>query len=345
MIDSFLHAILLSIVLTVAGAAQEPTAKPPPNALPARPSVALEAIEGFAGDDAYRKATWDRAKELAATAEKAVHAVTKAEFQLSAANLLLAEYFESSCSQKLNGLDLTASEADLARDFAAVDKMLDRAGELLATAAGEDLPEGWEQQAANKLDTMRAFAEGLHAYLLAPDDAEGNLASRRAALRLSGLLESEDRRVVAAATLWHGNLKSRGGDPSRGIEVLDLALADLARPAPRYDFFSRLLRCRLIAAQGAHSTALALLLQIEELCQSWFTIPTERELALNAVALLQMRIVRDWHRLLSSEDRDEERAWCARRISTLINERLNADTNHLLRLGKTMPIIAEPPGS
>jgi len=343
MIDSFLHAILLGMVFTVAVAAQEPTANPPQDALPARPSVALEAIEGFAGDDAYRKATWDRAEELAATAEKAVHAITKAEFQLSAANLLLAEYFEPSCSQGLNGLDLTVSEADLARDFAAVDKMLDRAGELLAAA--EDLPEGWEQQATNKLDTMRAFAEGLHAYLLAPDDAEGNIASRRAALRLSGLLESEDRRVVAAATLWHGNLKSRGGDPSRGLEVLDLALADLARPAPRYDFFSRLLRCRLIAARGAHSTALALLLQIEERCQSWFTIPTERELALNAVALLQMRIVRDWHHLLSSEDRVEERAWCARRISTLINERLSADTNHLLRLGKTMPIIAEPPGS
>jgi len=138
MIDSFLQAILLSIVLTVAVTAQEPTTEPPPNALPARPSVALEAIEEFAGDDAYRKATWDRAQELAATAEKAVHAVTKAELQLSAVNLLLAEYFEPSCSQGLNGLDLTVSEADLARDFAAVDKMLDRASELLDAAAGDE---------------------------------------------------------------------------------------------------------------------------------------------------------------------------------------------------------------
>jgi hypothetical protein len=344
MIDSFLHAILLSAVLPVATAAQEQVATPLEEPLPARPPVALETVQGFAGDEAYRKASWDRAQELAAMAERAIHAVTKAELQLAAANLLLAEYFEPACSQKLNGLNLAVSEADLARDFDAVDKMLDRAGELLA-GDGEGLAEERGQQAVGKLDTLRAFAEGLRAYLLAPDDTEGNLASRRAASRLSSLLESKDRGLVAAATLWHANLRSRGGDPSRGLEVLDLALADLARPAPRYDFFSRLLRCRLLAAQGGHSTALVLLLQIEERCQSWFTAPTERELALNAVALLQMRIVRDWHRLLPSDDRAEERAWCARRISTLISERLNADPSRVLRLGRTLPVIAEPPGS
>jgi hypothetical protein len=348
--NKFLHSYVLMLGLLIPSLSLAEEAKQPQttNGPPAMPEVKLESLAGEpgAGDAAFHRAFRQIASELSEQASNAVEATKKVELQLAAVNVLLSEYLEPPCTRHFYGLETRTSAGQLSADFAFVDRMIAETEEWLGDDSGlKELPEDWLPQATAKLEALRAFAQGLRAYLEVPEE-QGRLPDPRdAASRLSRLLESEDRNVVAAATLWHAILRSRGGNAARGIEVLEYALTDLPHLALRYAFFARLLRCRLLAADGKHSTALALLLQVEERCYDWFPKPEERELAINAAAFLQLRILQDWYARLAPEQYPEEREWCADRMISIISDRFRENSTPLLRLQQAIPIIAEAPES
>jgi hypothetical protein len=110
-----------------------------------------------------------------------------------------------------------------------------------------------------------------------------------------------------------------------------------------YAFFARLLRCRLIAARGGPATALALLMQIEERCDEWFTGDKEREEAVRAARLVRIQILVDWHDSLDSSGSASERQWCVERIKVLVDEHFGDNNGPVLRLTPAIPLLAQPP--
>jgi hypothetical protein len=348
--NKFLHSCVLILGLLVPSLSLAEEAEQPltPDSPPAMPEVELEPLGSEPGvdDAAFHEAFRQIASELSEKARNSAEATKRVELQLAAVNVLLSEYLEPPCTRRLYGLEAKVSAEQLSSQFALVDRMITETEEWLGEASGlEGLPEDWMPQTTAKLEALKAFDQGLRAYLEVAEENGAQEDPREAASRLSRLLESEDRNVVAAAALWHAILRSRGGNASRGIEVLDYALTDLPHLTLRYAFFARLLRCQLLAADGKHSTALALLLQVEERCFDWFAKPEERELAINAAAYSQLRILQDWYARLAPEQYPEEREWCVDRMISIITDRFRQDSTPLLRLQQAVPTIAETPES
>ena len=110
-----------------------------------------------------------------------------------------------------------------------------------------------------------------------------------------------------------------------------------------YAFFSRLLRCRLLADQGGWAVALTLLMQVEERCNDWFSDDIDRDRALRTCALVRIQILGVWRERLPSDTAEDERKWCDDRISRLRGERFGDDDTTVLRLSPAVPVLAIPP--
>jgi hypothetical protein len=158
-------------------------------------------------------------------------------------------------------------------------------------------------------------------------------------------MEDDNPQIAAAAEFWQACLRAMEPDTTPALDILDRAIVDLSTDAPRFGFFSRLLRCRLVAARGGPAAALALLMQVEERANGWFKTELDRASAMRSCAWIRLRILQDWHDRLDATSQDDERAWCRSRIDTLRTERFsNASGATLLRLNQAIPIIARPSG-
>ncbi len=334
----------------------KPAAQLPAGTLPDPPQMRLARMPGFDDDAAYMRSIADRASELSALASQADKPAKRIDLLLAAANLILARQLEPACSTALLQIVDEGNvwkEAELRSALDRADTLIEQAFAAMIDEAFTAIEELREQEGppADRLDeltrrieTLRAFASGLRAYLLPGDGAEAGRVTRRAASRLSPLLEDQSRPVAAAATLWQACLRSRESDPTRALSLLDLALAKPREQALPYAFFARLQRCRIIADRGGSASALALLLQIEERCDDWLTSDADRANAARASQLVQLQILIDWHtRLESSSEHDAERKWCADRISALREAAFDGDDNTVLRLTPAIPIVARPP--
>jgi hypothetical protein len=193
------------------------------------------------------------------------------------------------------------------------------------------------------METLQAFGLALRVYLLSGDAPDAVRETRRAASRLSPLLEGSDIAVAKAAALWQAALRSREADPAPALSVLDMALADPPARSQPYGFFARLLRCRLIATRGGSAAAIGLLLQIEERCREWFKDGPERDAAIRTVQLVRIELMAGWHKELASAHRETERQWCADQIAILVAERFNEGSATVSRLAPAVPIIAPAP--
>ncbi len=198
-------------------------------------------------------------------------------------------------------------------------------------------------ESRQRLQTLRAFATGLRAYLLSGADEDGARDLRRAVSLLAPLLEDRRRSVAAAANLWQACLRSRSSQPARALSTLDPALADPPADSMPHAYFARLLRCRLVASGGGAAAALALLMQMEERCNDWLTSERERDDATRAAQFIRLQVMADWYHQLPETDGNHLRRWCADRITELINERFAQNGDTVLRLTPVIPIIARPP--
>jgi hypothetical protein len=348
--------VIMAAALACPALAQTDTVQDAYGATAARPDIPrmrLAPIAGFDDDAAYMKSIADRAAELAAQAGQTADAVTRTDLLLSSANWILARELEPACSRKV----LKLAEGPERLDDTAVLAALDRADELL-TEAGKtidsDVPEEVRSDLHHRRETLESFAEALRVYLLPDTDPEAARSTRRAASRLSVLLEDANPQVVAAAGLWQACLRSREADLEPALSVLGPALADPPGRSMPYAFFARILRCRLLAARDGFAMAIGLLTQLEDRTAEWLDNDTDRADAARTVTLAEFQVLADWHDHLSAADHPSERAWCGQRMDTLTKTRLGegGKQNTVLRLAPAVPILpphdkadASTPGS
>ena len=315
--------------------------------------VHLATLPGFADDAAFLESVASRVAELQQQAGEASDAARKCGFILAAANLILAEQLEPPCSQKFLQLDIP-HQGDNAVVAA---RALDRADALLVEAetflrteqkdsTDENPPPTDQAKDLSRIAvTLKAFAQALRAYLVTEADGDSSRAARRAASGLSVIVEDDNPQIAAAAAFWQACLRAMEPDPTPALDILDRAIVDLPTDAPRFGFFSRLLRCRLVAARGGPPAALALLMQVEERANGWFKTEPDRTSALRSCAWLRLRTLNDWHDRLDLNSQTDERAWCRSRIDTLRAEQFSDSSKAtVLRLNQAIPIIARPPG-
>jgi len=344
----FVVAILVASGASAAFAQSEPPEDPKqaPPSPPPTVQVRATPFEGSQEDAAYARSIAARATELVAQADESADPRVRADLLLAAANLILAHELEPACTEKLLGLQagqaaMSAKQITDALDRA--DGVLAKAGEILddASAFPEDAAD-WAADRRDRLDTLTAFSHGLRAYLVPDEGPDGAKSARHAASGLSVLLEHGNPQVVAAATLWQACLRANESDASRAMFVLDLALSEPRRRDMPFAFFSRLLRCQLLASRGSYAVSLALLTQIEDLCDIWFIRDAERADALRATTFVKIQILRDWHAHMPETPESAERQWCLDRIQKLTEDRFPEDQRTLLRLSTAVPIIASP---
>ena len=325
-----------------------------PSDVPASP-VHVSLPEGFDDEASFARSVQDDVKRLIQRAEQAQSRALQAELFLAAANRLLASGMELACTSRLMRLKI----ADEAPTDSSLGALLDRVDVLLGnceTASGDlergttDAPDGAEatesgdrsrrETITHRLAALRAFAQAVRAYAL---PGGGSRSARSAASGLSFLREDHDPQTAAAASLWQAALRSEEAEGSRALSILDEATADLPAGSLPYSFFARLLRCRLLAERGSWAASLAMVMQVEERCNDWFTDDDRRELALHSCAALQIDILRQWHDGIATPAGDEQRAWCVQRISQIASERLADGKNGVMRLSPAIPVIAPPP--
>ncbi len=322
----------------------ERAAKPP------LPDVRLAPLPGDEGEADYLQGISRRAAELAGVAEQADNRTARGEWYLAAANLILAYTLEPACSRTLLGIPAPEDRlAEPSQIKSAMDKaraFLDHAAEdLRKTPEAEAESDERKKTLLRRLESLQALRDGLHAQLLPWDDGETPAFARRAASRLSILLEDTNPRVTAAATLWQAALRLREADWQAALSVLDLPLSDPPKQAVAHGFFARLLRCRVLAEQGGSAAALALLMQLEERCEDWYRDETDRANAVRAVALVQLQVLGSWYDRLSDPGQKAARQWCADRMSTIREARFGMAGASVYRLGAAIPIIVEPPAN
>ena len=315
--------------------------------------VHLATLPGFADDAAFLASVTSRVAELQQQAGEAADAARKTGFILAAANLILAEQLEPPSSRKFLQLDKPHQGDDAlvaARALDQADALLVEAETFLRTEQKDSTdenppPTDQAKDLSRIVVTLKAFAQALRAYLVTEADGDPSRAARRAASGLSVIMEDDNPQIAAAAEFWQACLRAMEPDTTPALDILDRAIVDLSTDAPRFGFFSRLLRCRLVAARGGPAAALALLMQVEERANGWFKTEPDRASAMRSCAWIRLRILQDWHDRLDATSQDDERAWCRSRIDTLRTERFsNASGATLLRLNQAIPIIARPSG-
>ncbi len=309
-------------------------ASPKAEPVPAR----LATPDGFEDEAAFIKATEASVADALARAEDEGDTGARADALLKAANLVLAYELEPACSAKLLGLDETVTEQApvIMQACERADAALARVAKILDDDGVDMKNEGWAEL-NHRYNRLGAFAAGLRAFLSAEQD-DGKRTARRAASRLSILLEDRDPRVAAAAALWQAALRADEEDPGPALSILDRPLATLRPETMRYTFFARVLRCQLTANRGGHVAGLALLTQMEELCHEWFAGKQARGDAVRAVTLVEIEILESWRAKLTGEDSKAERSWCEQKVSHLQNERF-AELGTLTRLGEAIPLL------
>jgi hypothetical protein len=321
-------------------------------ALPTPPQVRLSPISGFEDDTAHLASISSRVAELVQQAEQANDRDAGVELRLAAANLILAHELEPACTRRLLGLTDGAVDGDPARLVAALDRadaLINdaqaslRDGDSPAPVRADDPRDGRLEELARKASTLRAFGHALRAYLLTTDDPETNRQARRAASGLSAVLEDRDPQVAAAAAFWQACLRAGETDVTAAMSVLDMPLADPASNAMPYAFFSRLVRCRLLAIRGGPAVGLGMLVQMEERCNDWFTTPSDRQDALRTCAWIRLVILRDWYDRLLPDGRNDELAWCADQAERLRAEHFKDDSPTVRRVSPAIPIIVAAP--
>jgi hypothetical protein len=226
---------------------------------------------------------------------------------------------------------------------------LARADDLLAEAEQameKDAPndEKWKRW-RGRVDVLRAFAESQRAFLVPADGSEASQDARRAASRLSILLEHENPQVTAAAALWQAALRSGEPDPSPALSLLEPALWDLPRKRLPFAYYGRLLRCRLLARQGGYATSLALLARVEDRCMEWFSDDEERDNAVRTANLVAWQVLRAWYDHLTDPTDEPERIWCAQRMQKLSAEAFGETGRTIFRLNPAVPIFTAPPNA
>lgn len=346
-------------VIIMAAAPSVLCADDPSDSFPAVPRPVFGDATDVATANAPARET---VKRLLALTEQTSDPLLRTELRLSAANVILSEQLEWSCTQRFwLQTDATTEVSDVeglrsafddaARMMADAETDLDVARQALADAEAADHDEAGKDEADTAVKrytdasrtrrALAAFHQALQVALLPPDGDDTERASRQAASELSALREHDDARVATAASFWQAFLRRGESDATAALSRLSFALDDIPASGKPYAFFSRVLRCLVLSAHDRRFAALTLLTQMEERIFGWFSDDAERDQAMRAVIWTRVHLLRQWHDSLDAKTQSDERRWCRERAATLIETKLN-EPFALPRLKPAIPMLIEP---
>ncbi|UCG15159.1 MAG: hypothetical protein JSV19_07655 [Phycisphaerales bacterium] len=294
---------------------------------------------------AYQKHLDDRAAELLSTAADLPARLATAQ-HLAAANWILARQIEPAASRWFLDMPLPEDRKNILTAVRQARSEITRARAASPSAASTTRPAGAEALSADKhlLGTLDTFARAIEA-VFTESDADPNVtANGHAAFQLALLLEDDRPLVVSAARLWRAALFRRMGRADRALDLLPYALTELSAGSARFDFYSRLFRCRCIADRGGHAAACTVLLQLEGRCHEWFTHPQDQADAERAGALLRIKILTRWRNALDADSASAERDWCAAAVERIRESACgSAGRCPVIRLGLAVPMLVAAP--
>ena len=349
-ITSIVLTLMMPGIISARPANQTPDAQEPTDdnlTLPAIPEVHLSLIEGFDDHASYRESISERLADLERRVNEAHDVKLRAKLLLAYANQILAYELEPACTLKLLRLhDPPAGHnqpQQLRSVFDRVDRVMKQAKDALNGAIEPPDDTGNDIRHTRKsMDILQLFARAQRSFLL--DDAEDpSREARRAASGLSALVENNDHTISTAATFWQACIRSRDADPTVVLSRLDYALANVGKSTLPYSFFSRLLRCRMLADHGGYPLSLTLLLQLEEHSREWFIHATAFDYTYRTLSLMRIQTLRAWYEKLPEKTHSEERRWCVKQIQQLIESRFDEDHKPVMRLWPAVPIVAPIP--
>jgi hypothetical protein len=311
------------------------------------PPAQVAPPAGYDNDEAFAKWVESEGERLTAEAQKAESGLVRAERLIEAANHLLAYgLVHDATSQVLGmkeapapkppeGAEPVASgerQAPVSGSSAAIHDRVKAALSDAAIALSDANEDPAAARLRMRLHTLEAFSMALRAALTSEGDSEE--IRRSAASALAPLSEDPDEAVAAAAGLWQAVLRARESDAAPALSILPMATADPKAGRKIYEFFGKLLRCRLVGRQSP-GAALTLLLQMEEQCHKWFEGAAERALAIRGTAWVRMTVLEDWCEKL---DQPDMRSWCAKSAEELSTEHF-AGEKAVLPLSPAVPIL------
>lgn len=339
----FLTSMLLALGAAVGFAWSAPDEKPvaSEDAPFQWPRPRLAPVDRSLEEDARLAAVRDQIEAGIQGAMASDDPLVRAEGLLQAANKSLAHLLEPYATEQF----LRLEREDAKTHHSGAMTVLDQAQTLLADAAGalaklstDDAPD-----LRRRADRLDGFAFAMRIAMGLDASAEPGKEIRRAVSKLSPLLESSEPTVAGAAAFWRAWVLSTDSDPRAAFDGLELSVSEISKEAPRYGFFKRLIRCRLIAAGKGEPAALALLSQVEERIDEWFQTEADRLDAIRTIGLFQLQTLQAWHNRLDEKTEAEERGWCIKEMQRVRNERFaGGDSETVLRLIESVPLLHLP---
>ncbi len=327
----------------VVGAQQHESAKRA--GTPIVPHLAISPYpDGVTNEDEY--AQWlaresTRLEEAAAAESEDPR--KRIELKLIAVNSVLATQCEPAMSRFINGIDREDDRrlvARLTQQSAAKIESLRKA--ILAYEDLDDHDAEAVEQFNTSIDTLSAFSDALNAIVSPSDGSESVAPRRQAAIKLAEYLEDERPTVAITAMLWQSVLYGREGRIDRAMRSLPKVTESLHQAAIAFDFFARLLRCRFVKNRGAHATAWALLLTLEERARDWFPSGRERDEAVRSAVLEKISICDSWPGAANENERNKIQSWCNATTAELRSEYFgDVEQPTLLRLPWAAPIVVD----
>jgi len=347
------------------------------NAPPGFPPVPQATFADAATRAATQDTLHDTVQRLSALAEKSQDAMLRAELRLAAANVILGQQLEIPCAQAFWSLagpmaghpqpeDLRRLFDEASAQLAHAKDDLQEARQSLTKSSAKAKPDPPEIVQPAKPDaeknaapndqrsaalkryassaaarrTLLAFQQALQAALLPATEDDAGRAARRAASELSALMENDNARVAAAANFWQSYLRRAEPDATAALSRLSYALDDVTSAEQPYAFFSRVLRCFVLADHDRRFAALTLLTQMEDKALGWFSDEDERARAERAIVWTRVNLLHRWYDALDADTKTEERTWCREHARKLIEARLTKP-NLLPRLGPAIPMLLD----
>lgn len=191
------------------------------------------------------------------------------------------------------------------------------------------------------VEMLTVFARAIEAAASdSPERDQGGMD--QAALNLSFYLEDDRPDVAAAALLWQAWLHDRSGKRDRALRILPPALTAPREGGETFDYFARLLRCRLLSDRGSYATSWALLLTLEERARDWFTTPPVQADAARSSLRVKLAICDAWAVGGSESERARTKTWCESAGRRLYDEHFaDSSSATLLRLASAIPLLVE----
>lgn len=292
--------------------------------------------KGIANERDYAKWVENEISGLTRRSKSASDPISRVRLLLGLANFRLARQAEPALTRlalgdgSAEGLRRIATIATTARkEIARATEQLDHIRKTPAVGKGAAKDRKSLTKAAVRLG---ALAGAMHALGTGKDAAT-------IAQGIESLTKTRGLGLLSSARLLKALLMRRAGLTEKALAELPPAL-DPPKQLP-HGFFTRLLRCRLLADRGSFAIATALALRVDVHCDEWFDESRLPE-AKAAVSLLRVELARRWADKLDG-DKLAKHAAHRRSIADRISKGLAGDDVRVYRLVLAVPILVKPP--